>query len=71
MLILDCGFHLLKYNNYKDCTAITTRIIAGAIAQIVSIICRSRINCLVKLFWMILIMIYIIVVIIIIIVIKA
>ena len=46
-------------------------MIAGAIVQIVSIICPSKMNRLVCLFWIILIIVYIIVVIIINIIIRA
>ena len=60
----------IKYNNHRDGVAINTRMIAGSIVEIVSIICPSRMNCLVCLFWIILIIMYITVVIIINIIIK-
>ena len=61
----------IKFNNRRDGIAVSTRMIAGAIVQIVSIICPSRMNCLVCLLWIILIIMYITVVIIINIIIKA
>ena len=45
----------VKYSNRRDGFAINTRMIAGTIVQMVSIICPSRMNRLVCLFWMILI----------------
>jgi hypothetical protein len=46
------------YNSRKDGIAINTKITAGAIVQTVSIICPSRINRLVCLFWIILIIVW-------------
>ena len=40
----------IKYSNRREDIAINTKIIAGAIVQMVSIICPSKMNCLVCLF---------------------
>lgn len=47
----------IRYNSRKDGIAINTRMIAGAIVHRVSIICPSRMNRLVCLFWMIIIIV--------------
>lgn len=60
-----------KYNSRRDRIAINTKIIAGAIVQIVSSICPSKMNRLVCLFWIILITVYNTVMMIINIIIKA
>jgi hypothetical protein len=55
MLLLGCEFRLLNIGN--DGIAMNTRITAGAIVRTVSIICPSRMNRLVRLFWIILIIV--------------
>jgi hypothetical protein len=47
----------IRYNNRMDGIAMNTRINAGAIVHSVSIICPSKINRLVCLFWIILIIV--------------
>jgi len=43
----------IEYNNRRDGIAINTRMTAGAVVQMVSVICPSRMNRLVCLIWMI------------------
>ena len=47
----------IKYNNRRDGIAIDTGMIIGAFVQMVSIVCPSRMNRLVYMFWMILIIV--------------
>jgi hypothetical protein len=50
VLLLECGFQAIKYNSRGDGIAINTKMIAGAIVQMDSIISPSRINRLFCLF---------------------
>jgi len=50
-------FSSIKYNKRRDGITIITRMAAGAIVQIVPIICPTRMNRLVCLFWITLIIV--------------
>jgi hypothetical protein len=48
----------IRYNSRRDGIYVNTKITAGAIVNIISIICHSRMNRPVCLFWIILIIVY-------------
>jgi len=60
----------IRFISHRNGIAVITRMIAGAVVQIVSIICPSSMNCLVYLFQVSIIIMYITVVIIISIIIR-